>query len=445
MTQMLFTERSVRKLKAPDPSGQQKLYWDSGFSGGGFGVLVSGSSNTKTFVVRGTVRDGRAVRKAIERVGLISVEDARRRAERMLVEFHGGIDPRRSKAASITLGGALELYLTARADLKPRSKEEYRAIVNRHLGSWLSTQLKSIDRNAVENRHRQIATEVEQHHAAAAKAAARRHLSRAEKVEDQWPEAAVRHRARWKAAQERKPYSGFATANSAMRALRAIWNFMLERGADLPANPVKLRRQWHPVEPRTRHVSGDDLSKFYSALALLPNQIAADYIRLMLFTGLRRREASSLQWKDLDLNSKTMCVPMTKSGRPLKLPLSAIVHDLLVARRQSGDTKYVFPAPSKAGYIQSPKFYFRQIAEATGIRVSPHDLRRTYITAAESADISPFALKALVNHSLGNDVTSGYIQMSAERLREPAQRVADRLKQLCGIVEPQGANITKMR
>jgi integrase len=72
------------------------------------------------------------------------------------------------------------------------------------------------------------------------------------------------------------------------------------------------------------------------------------------------------------------------------------------------------------------------VAEATGIRVSAHDLRRTYITVAESADISPLAMKALVNHSLGNDVTSGYVVMTAERLREPAQRVADRLKTLCG-------------
>jgi hypothetical protein len=42
---------------------------------------------------------------------------------------------------------------------------------------------------------------------------------------------------------------------------------------------------------------------------------------------------------------------------------------------------------------------------------------RTF-TVAEATDISPMALKALVNHSLGSDVTSGYIQITAERLRE---------------------------
>lgn len=65
--------------------------------------------------------------------------------------------------------------------------------------------------------------------------------------------------------------------------------------------------------------------------------------------------------------------------------------------------------------------------------------RRTFVTAAESADISPLALSALVNHSLGRDVTSGYVVMTAERLREPAQRVADHLKLLIGL-SGQSAN-----
>ena len=40
----------IAKLKAPDPSGKQVLYWDDSLKG--FAVLVSGVSNTKTFVVQ---------------------------------------------------------------------------------------------------------------------------------------------------------------------------------------------------------------------------------------------------------------------------------------------------------------------------------------------------------------------------------------------------------
>jgi hypothetical protein len=105
----------------------------------------------------------------------------------------------------------------------------------------------------------------------------------------------------------------------------------------------------------------------------------------------------------------------------------------LSVRRRLGDTGFVFPANSGAGHISEPKFPLAVVERATGIRASAHDLRRSYVTVAESCDISPLALRALINHSLGGDVTSGYVIMSLERLREPAQRVADRLKELCAV------------
>jgi integrase len=125
----------------------------------------------------------------------------------------------------------------------------------------------------------------------------------------------------------------------------------------------------------------------------------------------------------------------TKASRKLDLPMTTVVRDLLVALRAfAKDGPFVFPATSKSGHIEEPKFHLGLVAKQTGITVSVHDLRRTYVTTAESCDISPMALKALVNHALGRDVTSGYVQITAERLRAPAQRVCDRLIELCGIV-----------
>jgi hypothetical protein len=46
---------------------------------------------------------------------------------------------------------------------------------------------------------------------------------------------------------------------------------------------------------------------------------------------------------------------------------------------------------------------------------------------------------------LGSDVTSGYVIMNVERLREPAQKVADRLKEMCGIRPvTQNSNVAKL-
>ena len=123
----------------------------------------------------------------------------------------------------------------------------------------------------------------------------------------------------------------------------------------------------------------------------------------------------------------------TKSKRMLELPMRDLVYDLLRRRRALGDTGWVFPANSKSGHVEEPRHFLDQVAEATGIDVSVHDLRRTFVSVAESTEMSVYALKALVNHSLGGDVTAGYVQHSVERLRVPAQRVADELRRLCRI------------
>ncbi len=74
-----------------------------------------------------------------------------------------------------------------------------------------------------------------------------------------------------------------------------------------------------------------------------------------------------------------------------------------------------------------------------------HDLRRTFSTVAESSDISAIALKALVNHSLGRkDVTTNYVQITVDRLREPAQKICDKMMELCGIKAPDGENVEQL-
>ena len=115
---------------------------------------------------------------------------------------------------------------------------------------------------------------------------------------------------------------------------------------------------------------------------------------------------------------------------------------VLVARRSLGNAKFVFPSNGRSGHVDDPRDWLDAVREATGIEFSTHDLRRTFITVAESCDISAFALKGLVNHSLGAGVTERYINMTVKRLRAPAQTVTNALKTLCGVHTPDtGSNI----
>jgi hypothetical protein len=53
-------------------------------------------------------------------------------------------------------------------------------------------------------------------------------------------------------------------------------------------------------------------------------------------------------------------------------------------------------------------------------------------------------LKLLVAHTTGNDVTAGYIHFSPDDLRRAAQKVADRMIELCKIDAPVADNVTRL-
>jgi integrase len=385
---MKLTEKSLARLRAPTVSGKQTVYWDEELRG--FGVLCSGVSNSKTFVAQRDLPNGKTRRVTIASVAEMALADARREAAAILVDMRRGLDPKSERRGAVTLRSALDVYLKARADLRPRSAVGYRDAVERHLSDWLDLRLSDITREMVESRLKEIAKE---------------------------------------ASRTRKGAKGHAAANGSMRALRLIYNFAAERGP-LPPNPVKLRKLWLPVEPRTRRVADEDMPKFYAAVRNLPNKIHADYLLLLLFTGLRRREAAALRWSEVDLRNRVIHLPASraKAGRKLDLPISDFVRDLLVARRALGDTTFVFPSNSKSGHIEEPKFALKQVAAACGVEISAHDLRRTYVTAAEATDMSVLALKALVNHSLGKGVT----EVRADDGRAPSRARAAGLRQAEG-------------
>jgi len=406
MPKVKLTERVVARLPAPTPSGKQVVHWDTELPG--FGVLCSPSKASKNYIVqRDLPPDERTCRVTVGAVAELSLEKAKQLAAELLLEMRRGIDPKR-KVVIPTLQSTLEAYLLTRKDLRPVSVRMYRQI-ERTLKPWMNLPLHQITPEMVEARHHEIAAII---------------------------------------GKDGTRYSGTSTANYAMVTLRVLWNFAAERTPDLPPNPVRrLKRGWYPEPRRTRSVKMEELPKFYAAVMALPNPIARDYLLLLLFTGLRKTEAATLRWEDIDLTERMIRLPAirTKSGRKLDLPMSDVVRDMLVARRALGNAGFVFPGRGASGHLSDTVLPLNTIAKATGITISAHDLRRTFATVAAGSDISVYALKAMMNHALGNDVTAGYVQMSAENLRLPVQRVADRLKALCGIAPISGKNVRKLR
>jgi hypothetical protein len=94
---------------------------------------------------------------------------------------------------------------------------------------------------------------------------------------------------------------------------------------------------------------------------------------------------------------------------------------------------YVFPGGGKTGHLIEPKLQIREVIKKSGVQFMSHDLRRTFLSVAESLDVSHYALKRLVNHHNSSDVTGGYIINDVERLHEPIQQIASSIMKKTGL------------
>jgi integrase len=154
----------------------------------------------------------------------------------------------------------------------------------------------------------------------------------------------------------------------------------------------------------------------------------------LLLTGARLSEALGdagvgyppLRWADVDLTRRTVTFRQTKNRTDHELPIGTALAAMLTERKRVAGAEHVFSAKdgAVAGDLRSA---YARIEKATGIRVSAHDLRRTFATAASRLDISAYKLKRLTNHISGGDVTAGYVHVTTDDLRGAMQRIEDYL------------------
>ena len=71
-----------------------------------------------------------------------------------------------------------------------------------------------------------------------------------------------------------------------------------------------------------------------------------------------------------------------------------------------------------------PKKIIKKINERADISFTLHNLRRIFCSVAETNGVGTYTLNRLLNHKTSrSDITAGYTVLTAEELREPADRI----------------------
>lgn len=332
--------------KLPQAKAGTDKYWDAEVKG----LVLFVGKRSKTWYFQKDV-GGQTKRILIGRFPTISAQAARQTALGFALEMGRGA----GKAIQIgapTLEQAMEVYL-ARPKLRSDShKNATRQQMKLHLKDWLRIPLDEITKAMVVRRHHEMA---------------------------------------------RTP-SG---ANHLLRSFRTIYNHA-RRTHDLAECPT-MAIEWFEERPDGRLI--DDFEDWRDTIDALDNPIHRVFYELLLFTGLRKTEALTLKWKQIE--EDRIHLPMTKNGRSFDLPIFQLHHEILAPLRPLG-REWVFPSPkSVTGHITKPE----------RLKFNPHMHRRTFATVAMEAGVLEEIVGRLLNHTPLSITGQRYVKPSLEALR----------------------------
>lgn len=387
------------------------------------GLYKRVGTTKSVWVVKARIKGGNPITVTLGRVDILGVVEARKNARLQLAKLAQGINPNeearekleqsrlnaeRSAARSMTLREAISQYLALK-ELKPATVTSYNSTIQRNFGDWLDKPLRDITRDHVLSRFQEIKARV--------------------------------------SAKERGGSTAFTNppgegeAQRAFRYLGAVINsFANDVVGDRPlldGNPVavlkdkKIRRL---LKPRHRFLTSrqiEDLRYLVEHCTHpewhgLTTPEDADFVMLLLMTGLRVDELRTLSWANVDFQEGTLRAVDTKNKNEHLLPLTGSIGYVLKRRKKGNRTPYIFPSPISPNEPASMSRTFDRVCADLGFIFTAHDLRRTFATVAAEMGVNMNFIGAALNHAKSG-VTSKYVQLTPAMLTQTLQAVQDAL------------------
>lgn len=186
-----------------------------------------------------------------------------------------------------------------------------------------------------------------------------------------------------------------ATVNRYMSALRRMFTLACQENKILhhPMRGIKFL----PESQKDRFFSDEELSRLR---VLLP---PAEWrmVAFALGSGMRLGEQLGLKWSQIDMEHAVATLPMTKSGKPRRVPLSQEV--LSILREQFSESPYVFSHPNNAllpGDVREASKQFKDRLTQLGITdASWHVLRHSCASRLLRHGVDIVSVSKILGHS----------------------------------------------
>jgi len=224
--------------------------------------------------------------------------------------------------------------------------------------------------------------------------------------------------------QERLNREGLAgaTINRYTALIKRVFNVALHWEVYEGRNPAQ-RAQMRREQGRERFLTDNELVALFKAIEVEPSQTAACAIAFLAATGARRGEVLGARWERVDVERRILTVPAvsSKSGRARYIPLSDAALRIL-QRVPRSNSPWVFASvvdPDKP--VGDLRKTWARVKERAGIDgdLCLHQLRHTYASRLVGQGRSLYEVSQLLGHATVS-MTARYSHLAPQRLVEAA-------------------------
>jgi integrase len=228
-------------------------------------------------------------------------------------------------------------------------------------------------------------------------------------------------------------------ANRALGLLRAMLN-CAERWEMIPrgSNPAAVIKPY-PEKKRERFLSASELGALLEALDAAGakesiGRYEAAAIHLLIFTGCRVSEITTLEWANVDLANARIVLEHHKTeqyGTKI-IPLNAPTLNVLKKLPREADNPYVIVGANKGMHLINLQKPWRRLRKAAGLDdVRMHDLRHSFASFAVAAGIPLAIIGGLLGHR-SVQTTARYAHLA----NDPLKQATDIVGRLFGTKPP---------
>jgi integrase len=214
------------------------------------------------------------------------------------------------------------------------------------------------------------------------------------------------------------------SANRLLIMMRYIFNLAVRwEVPGIKANPTKGVPLMEENNKKERYLTVDEAQRLYDAVCKSQNTMLQYIVPMLILTGARKREVLDAKWEDFDFTRRIWRIPMSKSGKARRVPLSDGALNILSTMPRDMKCEWTFPNPDTKKPFVSIFCAWDTARQSVGLGdVRVHDLRHSHASFLVNAGRTLYEVQNILGHTQVK-TTQRYAHLSHDTLLDATNSV----------------------